>query len=131
LYTEAGVKIDYAVREDAVTGYNTEYSVNESANGWEFYITNTLQYFTVTFVDFNGEVILQTQVPYGGSVTPPGGPGRTNYTFNGWTGGSWDNVTADQIIRATYNLIAVPTIITELGIPLAGGTVANVGDTFD
>jgi hypothetical protein len=41
-------------------------------------------------------------------------------------------VTSDQIIRTRFTGIGTPaTVLTELGIPLAGGTVANVGDSFD
>ncbi len=40
-----------------------------------------------------------------GSTTPPADPGRTGYIFSNWTGGTWIDVTSDQIIRAVFTPI--------------------------
>jgi uncharacterized repeat protein (TIGR01451 family)/uncharacterized repeat protein (TIGR02543 family) len=128
LKTDAeGNLIVYSVAQlDELTGYTT-------ANTDKLTVLNMLQYFLVQFIDLDSNLLKGVAVSYGGSTTPPPSPGRTGYTFKDWTGGVWVNVTANQIIRPLYD--AIPSdedaVIAELGIPLAGGTVANVGDTFD
>ena len=127
LKTDAeGNPIVYSVAQlDVLAAYTTTNTDNLT-------ILNALKYYIVLFSDFDGTVLKTIGVSYGGSTTPPVDPdNRVGYTFDRWTGGVWENVTADQYIVAVYDTIPGPTVITELGIPLAGGTVANVGDTFD
>ena len=126
LKTDAeGKPIVYSIVQlDSFDAYLTQQEGNLS-------VLNLLQYFLVRFIDVGGTVLKDSAVSYGGSTTPPADPARTGYTFSRWTGGVWVNVTANQIIRPVYESIVKPDVITELGIPLAGGAVTNVGDTFD
>ena len=128
-YDENG-KIDYTVYEPVVPAA-PRYTATH--NGLE--VTNT-SYVTITFVDYNGIPLKQVKVKHGGSTTAPTVTSdRVNYTFIGWDkpASAWDgNVTRDTTINAVYALIEEAAVeLTELGIPLAGGTVANVGDSFD
>ena len=120
-----GNPIKYTIAQiDALTGYTTTQTGDLS-------VLNQLQYFLVRFINDGGAVLKDSAVSYNGSTTPPATPSKTGFTFRRWTGGVWKKVTANQLIRPLYNTIPGPNVITELGIPLAGGTVANVGDTFD
>ena len=126
LKTDAnGNLIQYTIVQlGTLTGYTT-------ARTGDLSVLNLLQYFLVRFIDDGGAVLKDSAVSYGGSTTPPADPQLTGSTFVRWTGGVWANVTANQIIRPVYKSIVTPNVITELGIPLAGGAVTNVGDTFD
>ncbi|MBR6034880.1 MAG: VCBS repeat-containing protein [Paludibacteraceae bacterium] len=59
---------------------------------------------TVTFVDWDGEIISQQEVEYGGSATVPDDPVREGYTFVGWDGWNtnFDVVTSDIMVYAEY-----------------------------
>lgn len=64
--------------------------------------------FTVTFEDgYSGTVLrTYTDVPYGGSVTPPPNPTRTGYVFQGWLG-NYTNVMADSTILALWEFTPI------------------------
>ncbi|MCL2643471.1 MAG: InlB B-repeat-containing protein, partial [Candidatus Bathyarchaeota archaeon] len=86
--------------------------------GWEFdgwyptwsetvvgTVTYTAQWrqteFTVTFKDWNGNVLDVQQVPYGGAAKAPSNPVRDGYTFTGWSQ-DFSNVTSDLDVVAQY-----------------------------
>lgn len=59
--------------------------------------------YTVTFVDWNGSVLkVCSDIPYGGSATPPSNPTREGYVFTGWNRG-YSNVTSNFTVTALYN----------------------------
>lgn len=61
---------------------------------------------TVTFVDWDGTelgVKGGQSVRYGESATAPTPPEREGYTFQGWQG-SYQNVTSNQVVKATYKI---------------------------
>ena len=122
-HDENGDLIVYSVLEPVAPG-NGRYDV--TYNGLE--VTNTA-YVTVTFVDWNGAVLQNERILVGATGTVPESPRRVGYNFTQWSGGSWENVTRDQIIHANY--MTVYEAIDELNIPLAGGTIQNVGDCVD
>lgn len=122
-HDENGELIVYTVHQAEEPG-NGRYDVAYN----ELEVTNTA-YVTVTFVDWNGAVLQNQRLLIGESGAAPESPRRVGYNFTQWDGGSWENVTRDQIIRANYR--AVYEAINELNIPLAGGTIQNVGDCFD
>ena len=59
------------------------------------------QTYTVTFKDWNGNVLKTETVENGGNATPPPNPTRVGYTFSGWSG-NYTNVTANVDIIAQY-----------------------------
>ena len=81
-----------------------------------------INYYTVTFVDWNGTVLKTQSVAYGGSATPPANPARTGYTFAGWSG-SYTNVTSNRTITATYTTNTY-TITASAG---TGGSISPSG----
>ncbi|MBR2624032.1 MAG: InlB B-repeat-containing protein, partial [Paludibacteraceae bacterium] len=59
--------------------------------------------YSVTFKDWNGDVLKSQNVAYGNSATAPATPTRTGYTFAGWDK-SYSNVTEDLVVTATYTI---------------------------
>ena len=81
--------------------------------------------YTVTFVDYNGE-ILKTEIVEGGrSATAPADPVRSGYAFAGWDK-AFDNVTSDLTITATYTQSTEPTIVIGTATGSAGEEVEVV-----
>ena len=120
---EDGNEIIYTVLEPVAPG-NGRYDV--AYNGLE--VTNTA-YVMVTFVNWNGAVLKSERLLLGDSTTEPDDPIHVGHRFTGWGGGEWRNVTRDQLIRAKFE--SLHNVIEDPDIPLAGGTVQNVGDCFD
>ena len=60
-----------------------------------------VQYYTVTFIDWNGTVLKTEQVEQGTSATAPANPTREGYKFTGWDA-SFNNVTNNLTVTAQY-----------------------------
>ena len=63
----------------------------------------SINYYTVTWEDWNGTTLKTESVAYGGDSTPPLSPTRTGYTFSGWSG-TYTNVSSNRTISATYTI---------------------------
>ena len=83
--------------------------------------------YTVTFKDYDGTVLKTETVESGKSATAPADPTRAGYTFNGWDK-TFDNVTGNLTVTATYTQITAPTILIGNGSGAAGDEVEI---TFD
>ena len=59
--------------------------------------------YTVTFKDWDGEVLATIAVAHGGAATAPEDPTREGYTFTGWDK-TFSNITADTTVTATYSI---------------------------
>ena len=82
--------------------------------GWDKAFTNvtadlvvTAQYeintYTVTFKDWNGNVLKTQEVQHGGDAEAPADPTRTGYTFTGWDK-AFTNIMADLVVTAQYEI---------------------------
>ncbi len=57
--------------------------------------------YTVTFQDWNGDTLKTESVQYLGAATPPADPSRTGYTFTGWDK-VYDSITDNVVVTALY-----------------------------
>ena len=96
----------------------------------------TINYYTVTWKDWNGATLKTEQVAYMSNATPPTQPTRTGYTFNSWSG-SYLNISSNRTITATYNVntyvLSIPNItgiagqtVTRTSSPNGGGSTGNL-----
>ncbi|SCY37565.1 stalk domain-containing protein [Alkaliphilus peptidifermentans] len=95
-------------------------------------IVNAIPTYTVTFIDWNGDILETEIVTEGNSATPPANPSRPGYIFNGWDK-DFSNVTSNLTITAQY-IEDLPTITDQekvsidkaaLSIGFAVGDSAN------
>lgn len=59
--------------------------------------------FKVTYLDDEGNVICEDYISEGMASVPPIAPIKEGYTFIGWTGGDYSNVTEDLVLRPQYS----------------------------
>jgi hypothetical protein len=103
VFETAPVVTGYAFDQWVLTGNDdTETdsltNVKEDIKAVASYIKNG---YTVTFVDYQGQVIGTDGVLYGESATAPIAPEREGYTFTGWDI-TFDNVTGNMTVTAQY-----------------------------
>ena len=93
--------------------------------------TPVVQYYTVTFQDHDGTVLKTQTVENGCAATAPTSPNRHGYIFTGWDK-TFENVTGDLIVTATYAKIEVQTYTVTFvdynGTVLATETVDSGAD---
>jgi uncharacterized repeat protein (TIGR02543 family) len=58
--------------------------------------------YSVTFIDYNGDILSRQTIEYGNSATAPSIPTRKNYAFTGWDK-SFNNVTSNLTVKAIYS----------------------------
>ncbi|MBR3460692.1 MAG: InlB B-repeat-containing protein, partial [Clostridia bacterium] len=82
-----------------------------------------VNYYTVTFKDWDGTVLKTEQVAEGGAATAPNNPTRTGYTFTGWDT-AFNNITADTVVTAQYTINSYTVTFKDWdGTPLKTQTV--------
>lgn len=96
-------------------------------------LTVTAQYtinsYTVTFVDFYGEVICTRTVAYGANAVPPEAPEVEGHTFTGWLG-NYMGITGDVTITAQYEEKTIYITFEDINGVL--GTIGvKYGETVD
>lgn len=75
-------------------------NITEDKSVYAKYSSKTRMY-TVTFCDYNGTILSQAEVPYGGSAELPENPAREGHRFTGWDK-TYSNITDDITVKATY-----------------------------
>ena len=81
--------------------------------------------FTVTFLDYNNDVLKTETVVYGHAATAPADPSRSGYTFDGWDV-AFDHVTDYLFVTAQYTanvtqkITISGTLLDGSGNPLDG-----------
>ncbi len=97
---------------NVVTAPTYEVPTGYSFSGWEvpatmpaenlvLNATLTINTYTVTFVDWDGELLSTQTVEHGSGAVAPDDPEREGYVFIGWDI-EFDNVTSDLVITAMY-----------------------------
>ena len=69
--------------------------------------------YTVTFTDYNGDVLSTQSVAEGGAATAPTAPSRPGFTFTGWDT-AFDNVTGNLTVVAQYEVAGDQHIVSFL-----------------
>ena len=69
--------------------------------------------FEVSFVDWDGTVLLQQTVPYGGAAEAPATPSRDGYVFTTWNK-AFSNVKEDLTVQAQYEQITCEHLNTKV-----------------
>jgi hypothetical protein len=91
------------------TGWDKSFdNVTSSFTVTAIYVAIPPTTYTVTFVDFDDAVLSTQSVTSGDSAVAPPDPVRASYTFTGWDK-SFDNVTSNFTVRATYAVIPLTT----------------------
>lgn len=70
------------------------------------YLVLDVDFFTVTFLNWDGSVLSVQQVPIGGSASAPTVPPRPGYIFTGWDR-PFTNVQADIIVTALFEPVEI------------------------
>jgi len=83
--------------------------------------TETINKYTVTFKDYNGDVLDTQSVEYGKSATAPQTPVRTGYTFSNWNK-SFDSITSDLTVTAVYTKNEATLTNGVLKVDIIGGS---------
>ncbi len=94
----------------AVTGYTFAGWDKSYSNVTEDLVvtaTYTINTFTVTFKNWNGDVLSTQTVDYGAGATEPTVPAREGYEFIGWDK-TFNNVMSDMVIIAQYEELSTP-----------------------
>ncbi len=105
------------------TGWDTDYSSVKADTTVTATYLQVVNKYTVTFVDFNGDVLRTQQVEYGSAAVAPASPTRDGYTFTGWDA-SFKNIKEDMTVTALYRKNAEPIVSTtgSLKIDVISGT---------
>ena len=80
----------------------------------EFYVADyaeTIRKYAITFVDWDGTIIDEQLVEYGGAAIAPTAPTRDGYTFIGWDV-DFGNIRGNLIVTAQYEIYVQPNIYT-------------------
>ena len=85
------------------SGWDKDYTHIQSDLTITALYSEQVTYYTVTFIDWNGQTLKTEQVESGKDATPPADPVREGYTFIGWDG-NYTNVQSNLIITAQYSL---------------------------
>lgn len=89
--------------EDSELVYSNEWNIATDmiTQDTTLYVVTAPLTYTVTFLDYDGIVIEETEATYLSSVYPPT-PERDGYVFTGWTSDAYETVTEDIEVTAVY-----------------------------
>ena len=88
-----------------------------------------IEEFDVRYIDWDGTLLKEETVDFGGRVTPPPEPVREGYTFTGWSA-STEHIVADMTVVAQYSrnprpdeylLTTLTELVGEMKLPLETG----------
>ncbi len=93
--------------------------------------------YTVTFMDWNGDMLKVDYVDYKDAATAPVDPAREGYTFIGWDV-DFSSITADLIVTAQYEIINSKLDVYSISftgnkhgkVTIPNGVTADYGDVI-
>lgn len=88
----------------------------------------TINYYTVTFLDWNGATLALRSVPFGGNAFAPNNPYRLGYTFTGWDRG-YTNVTSNITVNATYAPLTFTVVFVDYNDEVIQTSTVNYGES--
>ena len=104
-----GDDIDDSLETNEAAGYYRTGSTITLAANTTIYAAYIFDPWNVTFYDYDGETVLSEQrIKAGDDAVPPEiqnnvrKDARYHYTFDGWVGGSYENVQKDETLYARY-----------------------------
>ena len=101
-----GTSIEFdEIYQKAVDAYTSDFATQMDVDKADYELRSLiglLNKYTVTFIDWNGNVINTQSVEEGKSAVAPPTPERTGFTFIGWDK-DFSIVIGDMIIRAQYD----------------------------
>lgn len=94
------------------TGWDTSFDNIVGAIFVNAIYQTVVNQYKVTFYDDSGNIINEQMIPYGSGAVVPTAPVKDStvfytYTFIGWVGGNYQNVTMDLDITPTYDAVAI------------------------
>ena len=119
----------WIVCEDGYSQKNTYVGIGEV----EITAQEGIRQCDVLYLDWDGTVLKEDTVDFGGISTPLANPVRAGYTFDGWSD-STVQVTSDMVVHALYSPITVSdryllttlrSIFTNLSIPVETGVFSD------
>lgn len=106
--TVGGTSASFSLRQPGVYQAHITAVNSAGSSGETVSATCTVhQNVTVTYKDWNGEIIGTQSVKYGGNAAAPTTPQREGYTFQNWNS-EGKNLKADIEIQAVYKTIRIP-----------------------
>ncbi|MBQ9743367.1 MAG: InlB B-repeat-containing protein, partial [Ruminococcus sp.] len=121
-------------------GWDTDFSDIQGNITVTATYTETVNKYTVEFVDHDGTVLYAQSVEYGSAATAPAAPTRDGYEFTGWDT-DFSNITTDTTVTAQYRDIRVfllgdfnywstDTVMTKISDDVVSVTLSLEPDTY-
>gem|GEM_PF-2496975 len=102
-------------------GWTPEISTVTGDATYTAVFTETVNTYTVTFVDWDGTVLSEQTVAYGSAAEAPANPERDCYIFTGWDC-DFSSITGDTTVTAQYERMQ-PTLLGDIDLD---GEVSSV-----
>ena len=102
-------------------------NITENTTITALYEINT---YTVIFKDHDGTILSTQTIEHGSSATAPEEPVREGYDFMGWSH-SFDNITSDRTIEATYMIKIFSVIFKDLETIISEQQIAYGGSAIE
>ena len=106
--TNSGKWNDFYPTNSSVQGYIVEYGgmpndVTTNIQASKIVEVSDTRMYTVTFTDYNDEVLNTQSILHGNDAIAPTVPNREGYTFKNWNS-DFTNVTSDLTVKAMYDV---------------------------
>ena len=107
-----------------ITSFGIEAGYKDFTKPFTITVKLPVETFLVTFLDWNGNVLMEQTVESGGAATAPDAPARTGYTFIGWDT-DFSCVTDELFVNALYEINKYTVVFMSDGIEFNRQTVEH------